>query len=66
MQLAQSADSINRANQLLIAGVALAGAVLIAGNPMAPTLPIVQHRAVQLTAGEQDTGARSSLQQKTT
>ena len=54
MQLAQTADSINRANQLLIAGIALAGAGLIVVNPVAPTLPNVQHRAVQLTAGEQD------------
>jgi hypothetical protein len=54
VQLAQSADSINRANRLLIAGVALAGAGLIAANPGAPTRPTVQHRAVQLTAGEED------------
>lgn len=54
MRLAHSADSINRANRLLIAGVALAGAGLIAVNPVAPTLPNVQHRAVQLTAGEED------------
>jgi hypothetical protein len=47
-------DSKNRANRLLIAGVALAGAGLIAANPVAPTLPNVQHRAVQLTAGEED------------
>lgn len=54
MQLARTADSINRANRLLIAGIALAGAGLIVVNPVAPTLPNVQHRAVQLTAGEQD------------
>jgi hypothetical protein len=54
VQLAQTADSINRANRLLIAGIALAGAGLIVVNPVAPTLPNVQHRAVQLTAGEQD------------
>jgi hypothetical protein len=54
VQLAQTADSITRANRLLIAGVAVAGAGLIAANPVAPTLPNVQHRAVQLTAGEQD------------
>ncbi|MGB6516703.1 MAG: hypothetical protein WBF57_27705, partial [Mycobacterium sp.] len=54
MQLAQNADSINRANRLLVAGAALAGAGLIAVNPVAPTLPNVQHRAVQLTAGEED------------
>jgi hypothetical protein len=54
VQLAQTSDSINRANRLLIAGIALAGAGLIVVNPVAPTLPNVQHRAVQLTAGEQD------------
>lgn len=54
MQLAQTADSINRANRLLIAGIALAGVGLIVVNPVAPTLPNIQHRAVQLTAGEQD------------
>jgi len=54
VQLAQTADSINRANQLLIAGIALAGAGLIVVNPVAPTQPNVQHRAVQLTAGEHD------------
>jgi hypothetical protein len=54
VQLARTADSINRANRLLIAGIALAGAGLIVVNPVAPTLPNVQHRAVQLTAGEQD------------
>ena len=54
MQLAQTSDSINRANRLLIAGIALAGAGLIVVNPVAPTQPNVQHRAVQLTAGEQD------------
>lgn len=53
MQMAH-VDSKNRANRLLIAGVALAGAGLIAANPVAPTLPNVQHRAVQLTAGEED------------
>jgi hypothetical protein len=54
VQLAQTSDSINRANRLLIAGIALAGAGLIVVNPVAPTQPNVQHRAVQLTAGEQD------------
>jgi hypothetical protein len=54
VQLAQSDDSINRANRLLLAGVALAGTGLIAVNPVAPTLPHIQHRAVQLTAGEED------------
>jgi hypothetical protein len=54
VQLAQTADSINRANRLLIAGVAVAGAGLVAVTPVAPTLPHVRHIAVQLTAGEQD------------
>lgn len=54
MQLAHSPDSINRANRLLVAGVALLGAGLVAVNPTTPSLPNVQHRAVQLTAGEQD------------
>jgi len=54
VQLAQTADSIDRANRLLIAGIALAGAGLIVVSPVAPTQPNVQHRAVQLTAGEQD------------
>jgi hypothetical protein len=54
VQLGQTADSINRANRLLIAGIALAGAALIVVNPAAPTLPNLQYRAVQLTAGEQD------------
>jgi hypothetical protein len=54
VQFAQTADSINRANRLLIAGIALAGAGLIVVSPVAPTQPNVQHRAVQLTAGEQD------------
>ena len=38
----------------MIAGVAVFGASLIAVNPGAPTLPEVQHRAVQLTGGELD------------
>jgi hypothetical protein len=44
-------------NRLLIAGIAAVGASLIALNPMSQTLhgvPPVQHRAVQLTAGEED------------
>jgi hypothetical protein len=44
-------------NRLLIAGIAAVGATLIALNPMSQTLhgvPPVQHRAVQLTAGEED------------
>jgi hypothetical protein len=40
--------------RLLLAGVALMGACLIVANPAAPTLPNVQHRAVQLTSGEED------------
>jgi hypothetical protein len=43
-----------RVNQLLLASVAMAGAGLIAANPMAPSLPDIQHRAVRLTAGEED------------
>jgi hypothetical protein len=41
-------------NRLLVAGVALIGASLIAVNPVTPTLPTVHHIAVQLTSGEQD------------
>lgn len=52
--MAQGVDSINRANRLLVAGFALAGAGLIALYPTAPSLPNIQHRAVQLTAGEED------------
>jgi hypothetical protein len=51
VQRVHSPDSTKR---LLIACVALAGVALIALNPEAPTLPNVQHRAVQLTAGEED------------
>jgi hypothetical protein len=54
VQLAQSADSINRPHRLLLAGVAVMGAGVIAVNPVAPTLPHIRHIAVQLTAGEQD------------
>jgi len=53
VQLALSPDSNRR--WLMIATVAVVGAAsLIAVNPEAPTLPEVQHRAVQLTAGELD------------
>jgi hypothetical protein len=42
-------------SRFLVAGVALVGAGLIVVNPAAgPGLPNVQHRAVQLTSGEQD------------
>ena len=54
MQLVHSADSINRAHRFLVSGVAVLGAGLVAVNPTTPGLPNVQHRAVQLTAGEQD------------
>jgi hypothetical protein len=54
VQLAHSPDSINRAHRILIAGVAVLGAGLVAVNPTTPSLPVVAHRAVQLTAGEQD------------
>jgi hypothetical protein len=40
--------------RFLLAGVALMGACLIVANPATPTLPNVQHRAVQLTSGEAD------------
>jgi hypothetical protein len=53
VQLAYSPDSINRASRLLLAGVALLGAGLVV-TPTTPRLPNVQHRAVRLTAGEQD------------
>jgi hypothetical protein len=52
VQLALSPDSSRY--RLMIAGVALVGASLIAVNPGAPALPDVHHRAVQLTAGELD------------
>jgi hypothetical protein len=54
VQLAHGPDSINRAHRFLVAGVAVLGAGLVAVNPMTPSLPNVAHRAVQLTAGEQD------------
>jgi hypothetical protein len=40
--------------RLLVAGFALVGAGLVAANPVVSTMPEVQHRAVQLTAGEED------------
>jgi hypothetical protein len=43
-----------RKNRLLVAGVALVGASLIAVSPIIPSLPDVQHRAVQLTTTELD------------
>jgi hypothetical protein len=53
VQLALSPDSNRR--RLMIATVAVVGvASLIAVNPGGPALPEVQHRAVQLTAGELD------------
>jgi hypothetical protein len=52
VQLALPPDSSRL--RLMIAGVAVLGASLIAVNPGAPPLPEVQHRAVQLTAGELD------------
>jgi hypothetical protein len=52
VQLALPSDSSRR--RLVIAGAALIGASLFAMNPARPTLPEVQHRAVQLTAGELD------------
>jgi hypothetical protein len=51
VQLVHGPDSINR---FLVAGVAVLGAGLVVVNPTTPNLPHVQHRAVQLTAGEQD------------
>jgi hypothetical protein len=52
VQLALPPDSSR--HRLIIAGVALIGASLVAVNPGTPALPQVQHRAVQLTAGELD------------
>jgi hypothetical protein len=52
VQLAHSTDSSRF--RLTIAGIAVVGASLIVVNPGAPTMPEVQHRAVQLTAGELD------------
>jgi hypothetical protein len=51
VQLAHSPDSINR---FLVAGVAVLGVGLVAVTPATSSLPTVVHRAVQLTAGEQD------------
>lgn len=51
VQLVHGPDSINR---FLVAGVAVLGAGLVVVNPTTPSLPIAAHRAVQLTAGEQD------------
>ena len=50
----QSTGPAVHLNRFLVAGVVLTGASMIAVTPMAPTLPNGQHRAVQLTAGEQD------------
>jgi hypothetical protein len=52
VQLALPPDSSRL--RLMIAGVAVFGASLIAVNPGAPTLPEVRHRAVHLIAGELD------------
>jgi hypothetical protein len=57
VRLALRPDSMSpetHGNRFLTAGVALIGASLIVVNPVTPTLPTVQHRAVQLTAGEED------------
>jgi hypothetical protein len=56
VQLVHSPDLINRAQRFLVAGVAVLGAglVAVAVHPTTPGMPNVQHRAVQLTAGEED------------
>jgi hypothetical protein len=54
VQLVHSPDSINHAHRFLVAGVAALGAGIVAITPTTPSLPNVAHRAVQLTAGEQD------------
>ena len=55
MQLAFPSDSkAAYMSRLMIAGVAVAGASLFAMNAPAPAGPQVQHRDVQLTAGELD------------
>ena len=51
VELVHGPDSLNR---FLVAGVAVLGAGLVAINPTAPSQPAIAHRAVQLTAGEQD------------
>jgi hypothetical protein len=52
VQLALTPDSSRL--RLMIAGVAAVGASVFATNPAMPALTEVQHRAVQLTAGELD------------
>ncbi len=60
MQLAHSANRASwapstpgrRDNKLLLAGVAMVGASVIAVNPVAPALPSVADRAVELSAWE--------------
>lgn len=60
MQLAHSANRAfwspstpgRRDNKLLLAGVAMVGASVIAVNPVAPALPSVADRAVELSAWE--------------
>jgi hypothetical protein len=58
VQLPVSPDSSSPSQsttRFLVAGVALIGAGLVVANPTAgPILPNVQHRAVQLTSGEED------------
>jgi hypothetical protein len=56
VQLVHSPDSINRAKRFLVAGVAVLGAglVVVNVNSTTPSTPNVEHRAVQLTAGEED------------
>jgi hypothetical protein len=54
VQLVHSPDSINCVSRFLVAGAAVLGAGLVGVNPTTPGLPNVVHRAVQLTAGEQD------------
>jgi hypothetical protein len=50
----QLVDGPNSVNRFLVAGVAVLGASIVVVNPTTPSLRNVQHRAVQLTAGEQD------------
>jgi hypothetical protein len=54
VQLAFPSDPKAAAGRLMIAGVAVAGASLFAMNAPTSTGPLVQHRDVQLTAGELD------------